>query len=67
MKYQKKIMTTIRYHYGLHGSGAERSYPSPKVGAATENARLHQHTSGREELYPTSEVRGCSWEELPHA
>ena len=31
-------------------SAAKRSYPSPKLGGATESARLRQHRSGREEL-----------------
>ena len=39
--------------------------PHPKSGAAAESARLRRHRNGREEL-PKSEVRGGSWEELPH-
>ena len=35
---------------GLCRSMAERSCPSPKVGAAIENARLRWHRSGLEEL-----------------
>ena len=53
--------------------------PHPRSGAAAESIRLRQRRNGREELphvrgrggdersYPASEVRGGSWEELPHA
>ena len=53
--------------------------PCPRSGATAESARLRRRRNGREELprvrgqsrdersYPTSEVRGGSREELPHA
>ena len=44
---------------------AERSYPSPKVGAVAERARLRGHRA-TERSYPTPEVRGGGQEELPH-
>ena len=39
---------------GYKGTGtAEKSYPSPRSGVAAERS------------YPTSEVRGSGWEEVP--
>ena len=40
---------------GCKGTGtAEKSFPSPRSGVAAERS------------YPTSEVRGSGWEEVPH-
>ena len=47
------------------GSMAERSYPTPKVGVATESARLGWHRSGRKWSYPMAEVRDSGQEEHP--
>ena len=65
MKYQNKIMTTIRYHYGPHRSTAEKLYPSPKVGARPRMPGCIG-TGAAEGSYPMLEVRGSGREEQSH-